>query len=185
MDNYELEKPKVDLDLTLLNKNTSLSEQEKEIVKSIIEADSKQELQKQFDLFNIAQSKKNALRIVKLDELATKAEDEMDRRLTKRSGQMSNRDLLDYHQAINNQIERSRNNMNSLQDKDTIIQVGNSSQTEVNINLGTELSKDSKENVVNAIKSIINILQESEQAANPVVLPDLNEEYVTVVEDNE
>lgn len=174
-DKYEITSKGI-TDVKTLVKESHLLEDEQDIAKSILAADSKEELQKQLDLFNLTQAKKNALRIIKLNSLSTKAEDEMDKRLNK-ANQLSNRDLLDYHNAVNTQIERSKNNMKEpLGMKDSIVQIESpSNHNNITVNLGTELNKDSKENVVNAIKSLMDILQNPEESSNPSVLPEMEE----------
>ena len=54
-------------DLIPLSNVRKLAEEEKSLVNQIIEASSRSDLDKQFELFNINQSKKSALRIIKLN----------------------------------------------------------------------------------------------------------------------
>ena len=126
-----------------------LDEQEEKIVNNIIKAPSQKELQTQFDLFNINKSKKNALRIIKLNSLLDKVEDQAIERFEKRPDQVSNKELLDYMQVVATQIDRSQKFIDTLKDK-PMIKVTDKSQN-VNINIGTELNRDSKERVMDAI----------------------------------
>jgi len=173
------------LDLVLDNNETALdfSSKDKEIIQSIIDADSKAELEKQFALFNINQSKKNALRIIKLEQIMNIAEDQAIDRLTKRPDQISHRELLDYMQIISGQIDRSQKYIDTLPERD-LIQPVNVDKQQININIGTDYTQDNKENVINAVKGIFDIIKQNnaKQAKNDVIdtpitdLSDKNEE---------
>ena len=130
-----------------------LNKEERNLINSIIEAPTKEELQKQFDLFNVNQSKKDALRIIKLNNLLGKVEDQAIERFTKRPDQASNKDLLEYMTVVSNQIDRAQKSINSL-DMSPSIHVSNQ-KNEVNINVGGNLDRDSKEKVMDAIGSLL------------------------------
>ena len=76
----EIEKPET-TDLTVQEEDPL---DEKKIMDGIMKAQDKQELQKQFDLFNLSLSKKNAARVVKVDGISDKALEEIERRISKR-----------------------------------------------------------------------------------------------------
>lgn len=138
-----------------------LDKQEQEIVEKILLAPTQKELQEQFDLFNIAQSKKNALRIIKLNNLLDKVEDQAIERFENRPSQVSNKELLDYMQVVSNQLDRSQKYIDSLKTT-PMINVKNQ-KNEVNINLGTELNSDSKERVIDAINNLLKQLNKAEE----------------------
>ena len=111
---------KVDNDKNLVAADTAkaallpLEEEQKQIVQNIITAPDAKELQAQFELFNISQSKKNALRTIKLNGLLDKIEDQAVERFEKRPDQISNKELLDYMQVVSTQIDRSQKYMETL-----------------------------------------------------------------------
>ena len=142
-----------------------LDEQEEKIVTDIIKAPNQKELQEQFDLFNINQSKKNALRIIKLNSLLDKVEDQAIERFEKRPDQVSNKELLEYMQVVAGQIDRSQKYIETIKDK-PMIKVTDRSQ-QVNINIGTELNRDSKERVMDAIQGLLKQLN-SDQDNNVI-----------------
>ena len=129
-----------------------LDQQEEKIVNEIIKAPTQKELQEQFDLFNINQSKKNALRIIKLNSLLDKVEDQAIERFEKKPDQVSNKELLEYMTVVAGQIDRSQKYIDTLKDK-PMIKVNQ--KNDVTINIGTELNKDSKERVMDAIQGLI------------------------------
>lgn len=131
------------------------------ILSNIVLASNKPELVKQLELFNMNQTKKNAARIIKLEDLLDKVEDEVANRFNKRPDNMSNKEVIDYMTAISAQIDRSQKRVDIMTGDDAIpiSVVGESTENNYNINLGTDLNKDNKENVVDAIKSILGLLQ--------------------------
>lgn len=136
----------------------SLVQVEENLIQSIIEAPSKEALDKQFELFNLNQVKKNALRVVKLNNLLSKIEDQVVARFETRPDQASNRELLDYMDAVSKQIDRSQNF-----NKETLsTEVGGITRknvtTEVNINVAPTINKA---NVVDAISSLLKQVQNS------------------------
>lgn len=138
-----------------------LDKQEEKIISDIIKAPNQKELQEQFDLFNINQSKKNALRIIKLNSLLDKVEDQAIERFEKKPDQVSNKELLEYMQVVAGQIDRSQKYIETIKDR-PMIKVTDKSQT-VNVNIGTELNKDSKERVMDAIQNLLKQLNKKEE----------------------
>ena len=129
---------------------------EQQVVKDIVAAPNKEELEKQFQLFNMNQVKKNALRIIKLNDLLTKVEDQALERFEKRPDQVSNKELLDYMNAVSNQIEKAQNFS-----KETLsTEVGGikikQEKTEVNINVAPVLNRNEKDRVVDVISILLN-----------------------------
>lgn len=153
---------------------------EQQLVERIIEAPTKAELQHQFDLFNINQSKKNALRIIKLNNLLSKVEDQAIERFERRPDQVSNKELLEYMNVVSNQIDRAQKSVDTLS-LHPAIQVTNQ-RNEVNINVGPELDRDSKERVMDAISALLKQVQKNtEQAADYEVI-DVQEAAETIEE---
>ena len=144
-----------------------LDEQEQEIVNQIIKAPTQKDLQTQFDLFNINQSKKNALRIIKLNSLLDKVEDQAIERFEKRPDQVSNKELLEYMNVVAGQIDRSQKFIDTLKDK-PMIKVNNQ-KNEVNINIGTELNRDSKERVMDAIQILLKQLNKTPEDNDKII----------------
>ena len=138
-----------------------MDKQEEKIITDIIKAPNQKELQEQFDLFNINQSKKNALRIIKLNSLLDKVEDQAIERFEKKPDQVSNKELLEYMQVVAGQIDRSQKYIETIKDR-PMIKVTDKSQT-VNVNIGTELNKDSKERVMDAIQNLLKQLNKTEE----------------------
>lgn len=125
----------------------------KEISKEIAKAENKSELDSLYDMFKINDTKKNIFRINKLNNLLDKVTDEAMTRFENRPGEMSNKEVIDYMNAIQNQIERSKNTVDSIKEINAV-QVNNT----VNVNINNEvstLSRESREKIIDAIKNIL------------------------------
>lgn len=143
---------------------------EQQVVKDIVAAPNKEELEKQFQLFNMNQVKKNALRIIKLNDLLTKVEDQALERFEKRPDQVSNKELLDYMNAVSNQIEKAQNFS-----KETLsTEVGGikirQEKTEVNINVAPVLNRNEKDRVVDVISVLLNQMKKPQSRTNDEVV---------------
>ena len=147
-----LENQETELPQRISNKDL-ITTNEKDIVDSIIESPSKDELQKQIDLFNMAQSKKNALRIVKLNSLLDKIEDQAIERFEKRPDQVSNKELLDYMNTISGQIDRAHRQMDSISETPAVSIT--TQKNDVTINVVETLDRTSKERVMDAISNLL------------------------------
>lgn len=145
-----------------------LEEEQKSLITSIVEAPTKEELQRQFELFNINQSKKNALRIIKLNNLLDKVEDQAIERFEKRPDQVSNKELLEYMNVVSNQIDRAQRSVDSLSVTPAIHIAAQ--KNEVNINVGTELDRDSKERVMDAITALLKQVEKSTNPSNNEII---------------
>ena len=153
---------------------------EQQLVERIIEAPTKAELQHQFDLFNMNQSKKNALRIIKLNNLLSKVEDQAIERFERRPDQVSNKELLEYMNVVSNQIDRAQKSVDTLSLRPAI-QVTNQ-RNEVNINVGPELDRDSKERVMDAISALLKQVQKNTEQAAEYEVIDVQEAAETIEE---
>lgn len=182
LESEEIEKPET-TDLTVKEEDWL---DEKKIMDGIMKAQDKQELQKQFDLFNLSLSKKNAARVVKVDGISDKALEEIERRISKRPSNISTKELLEMVQVLSSHAERSKKMVDQLDEKDMIRPTTGPvlPTTGYTINIGTNIDKDGKNNVVNAIKEILEITKNS-SSNNTTILPDLNGSDPIIEVDND
>lgn len=157
-----------------------------DLIGRIFDADTKDELQKQFDLFNINQSKKNAIRAIKLRQLLDTVETQAIERFKRHPDQVSNKELLDYISVIADQIDKAQKSISDI-DKNIKTPVINNQKNEVNINLGPELDRDSKERVVDAISTLIHqiALNNNQNKSEIVETPIIIDNYEINQEDSE
>ena len=151
-----------------------VKEEQKNLVKTIIDASSQKELESQLDAFNLAQSKGNALRVIKLNDLLTKVEDQAIARFNRRPDEISNKELLEYMQVVSTQIDKSQQRLIDTQTvlKPTVQVVNN--KNEVNVNVGPKLNRESKEKVIDAVSNLIRSL--NKQAAEVKINSDEDED---------
>lgn len=169
----------------------TLDEEQQQLLKQIIAAPTQQELQAQIDLFNLSQAKKDALRVVKLNTLLGKVEDQAIERFTKRPDEVSNKELLEYMTVVSGQIDRSQKYIDAIKEK-TVIKATqiNKGDTNVNINIGTDLDKEGKEHVIDAIQGLLKQLQNQEtpnvqDVIDAAIDVDLSENEENIVYNNE
>lgn len=129
-----------------------------ELSKQIAKVDTKSELDALYDAFKINDTKKNVFRINKLNSLLDKITEEATARFEQRPGEMSNKEVIDYMNAVSNQIDRSKSTLSQIKDVN-LTQVNNT----VNVNIDnkeTSLSRESREKVIDFIKDILKNSQE-------------------------
>lgn len=116
------------------------------------------------NMFNNYQIKKNIVRNIKFDGLLDKVQEEMVRRFENRPGEFSNQDLLSYLKEVQSAVEKSNKCLSTIEDLTPVINLN-----QVNIESKEEvLSKESRERVTDAVKSILARLSKEEQ--EPIVI---------------
>ena len=101
-------------------------------------------------LFNWNLSKKNVARLLKLNNLYDNITDQMEARVLKRPDQFSNDDLLNYLKTLQNAIDGSNKQLQSIEEPPpTIIQ----NNTQINVTVGDEFSRESRDRILKAIQA--------------------------------
>lgn len=101
-------------------------------------------------LFNWNLSKKNVARLLKLNNLYDNITDQMEARVLKRPDQFSNDDLLNYLKTLQNAIDGSNKQLQSIEEPPpTIIQ----NNTQINVTVGDEFSRESRDRILRAIQA--------------------------------
>lgn len=111
------------------------------------------------DMFNWNMSKKNILRLQKLNGLYDSITDQMLERVDKRADQFSNSDLLDYVKTIQSAIDINTKNLATVQDPPMIVQQNN---TQINVNVADSFDSESKARILAAVQQTL------QQAKKPV-----------------
>ena len=135
--------------VALVNNKKSLDKSSEDLIKNIVLEQDPDRLKDLVSLFNTVQSKKNIVRVDAFSKLLDKISDQMIERIEKKPGEFSNKDLLDYLNAVRSAMDKSDivpENINM-----PVIQ----NNTQVNLNIDTGLSKESKERVADAVNSIL------------------------------
>lgn len=115
------------------------------------------------ELFNWNLSKKNAIRLLKLNGLYDKITDQMIERFNRRAGEFSNADLLNYLQTIENSMEKTQKGLSNAEEQKQI-QIQNN--TQVNVNVVDTFDSESKDRIAEAIKAILGDTAEDKNVIN-------------------
>lgn len=150
----------------------SLEDSTKQVVENMLNSKDQAEYKSLIDLFNLNQSKKNALRIVKLNELLGNIEDQAIKRIQETPDQMSNKDLLEYLKTIEESIDRSQKYVDKVEDK-PMIQLNQQNIT-INDSKVNGLDRESREKVLEVVNSILKEIQENNEE-NIIDVEDLKE----------
>lgn len=157
-------------EVATIDSNELIRKTAEELTLSIAKAESKEELEALYQKFNINNTKKNALRITQLNNLLDQVNEQAVERFNRRPETISNKEILDYMNAIQNQIERSQRTVDGIKDM-TAIQVNNTQNNTVNIHVKDTdipyLSKDSRDRITDLVASI---LQESNTVKNEDII---------------
>jgi hypothetical protein len=105
-------------------------------------------------LFNLNQSKRNVIRVMKLNSLLDKVSDSMIERFKNRPGEFSNKDLLDYMTTVQNAIDRANKSLDLTETPPTI-SLNQQNNVNINVSAADNLDRDSKERITAAIKAIL------------------------------
>lgn len=149
-------------EITLIQNNQiDLNQTDNQLITQIKNAKTKEELEPLYQQFNINNTKKNAIRISQLNDLLDKVNQQAIERFTKRPDEISNKEVLDYMNAVQNQIERSQKIVDGVKDINAV-QVNNT----INLNMGSDkdldLNKESRNKIASIIKDILNNDKKSE-----------------------
>lgn len=106
------------------------------------------------NLFNLNIAKKNMVRVMQLNDMLDKVNEQALARLNKRPDEISNKELLDFMTAIQGSIEKSTKILDTV-DTTPIIQL-TQQNNEVNINVTDTLDREAKTKVLDAIKALLN-----------------------------
>ena len=124
------------------NKLLSLTTPTEELTNRILSEEDIDEFNKIKNLFDLNMKKKEILRLNKLNDLQDLTVNEMSERLSKKSGEFSNQDLLGYFKTIQDTIGKSNTSMDDV-DMSSIRVIQN--QLNININKDNQLPRESKQ----------------------------------------
>ncbi len=145
---------------------TNIDSKNKKIAQKILDAEDLDELKDLTALFNINNQKRNALRILKMNNLLDDVTDNIIQRFEKNPHNFSNDDLLKYLQVTENAIDRATKNLNMVEETPAIQMMQNN---QVNININDGLDRESRLRVTDTVKQILNKLSTMTDSDNSVI----------------
>lgn len=149
-----------------------INQQAKEIAEQIVQETSLEKVKDLTHLFNLNMSKKNALRVMSMDNLVDKVTAQIEARFEKYPDNFSNTELLNYLQVLQSSIEKANKNL-SLVDETPAIQLN---QNNVNINIVDNMSRESRERVAAFLKQALNGQIKNEEESSTIILEEEVEE---------
>lgn len=129
-----------------------LENSSEEVVSKLIESQDADEIQRLTQLFNVNQLKKDALRVLKLNDILDKLDDQVAERVEKYPDQFSNADLLNYVNAVQQNISKSAQSVGTL-NQTPLIQFNQQNNISVE---GAELNRESREKIVDIVRQFLN-----------------------------
>ena len=136
--------------------NKDLNQESLEILAQIIEEKDEDKTRDLTYLFNVNQNKKTMVRMDKLSGLQDGLVDQFVKRIAERPDEISNKELMDGLRIVQDIIERGQRQVSGVDQPMPMIQV-NQQNTSINVGTeGTELNRESRERVKNAVLGLIN-----------------------------
>ena len=145
---------------------TNIDEKVTSLVNEVLEEPDVSKTKDLISLFNWNMSKKNMLRILKLNNLYDDVTDQMIKRFAYKPDQFSNDDLLNYMKTVQGAITSSSKMIEEMEEPAPAIIQNN---TQINVNVGDSFSRESRERILAAIQAT---LQAAQTIENPVETTD-------------
>lgn len=137
--------------------NDELNQESKTLLSQIIAETDDKKTQDLTYLFNINQNKKTMVRMDKLSGLQDDLVDQFVKRIAERPDEISNKELMDGLRIVQDIIERGQRQVSGVDQPQPLIQV-NQQDNSVHITDGTELNRESRERVKNAVLGLLSDL---------------------------
>ena len=128
-------------------------------------------------LFNINIAKKEMSRAMQQDELLDIIINQAKERLSKRPDEHSTKDLLDYYNAFQSNLDKSRNYIDKVEESPTI-QFNDNKNITVNVQT-IGLGRDANEDVIDAVQEVVAGLKDKQslqEFVNSLEVPKVNKE---------
>lgn len=143
-----MDEEKDSIDIVPLNTEST------ELVKNIVEENDSKKVKDLTELFNLNQSKRNVIRVMKLNTLLDNVSDTMLDRFEKRKDEFTNKDLLEYMTVVQNAIDKANKSVDLI-DQSPMIHINEQNNVNIITDDISSLNRDSKIKVAEAIKSIL------------------------------
>lgn len=149
---------------TLQSVTTKFQKDADDLVIDIIESENPDTIKQLINMFNLAQTKKSVLRMATYNSLLDNVTDQMQERVNKRADQFSNKELLEYLNSIGGMMEKAQKNITNI-DSVPAITINQQNNT-INVLDGdtSGFTKESRQNIANAVKSILSRIQKEQSS---------------------
>lgn len=156
--------------------NQDLNQESLELLNQIITEKDEDKARDLTYLFNINQNKKTMVRMDKLSGLQDGLVDQFVKRIAERPDEISNKELMDGLRIVQDIIERGQRQVSGVDQSMPMIQV-NQQNTSINVGTeGTELNRESRERVKNAVLGLLSGLAAQTQIPSQTYIEAESEE---------
>lgn len=153
--------------LTVVEENpVTLVSDKDDILKKVFEADNIDELKDLTNLFGISLTKKEIARASRESDLLDKLLEIASDRINTKGEFLSHDELLDYLRTFQSNVDKSKRTLNDEIDKSSVRVQNTKNEININVNTGTELSRDSREKVLDVVNAILKQSQENKVLLN-------------------
>ena len=134
------------------------------LVLDIIDTEDPKAIKSLVDMFNLAQVKKSVIRMSTMDDLLDGITDQMKQRILKNANMFSNKDILDYMNAVTGAMDKAQKNITAV-NAEPVINFNQQNNTVVINNEGPadKLSRESREKIGNAVQSMLAYFQAQQE----------------------
>lgn len=139
----------------------------------------KQKMQAIEQQFNEIQRKKQLARISKLSDVQDMLTDQFYQRISQRPDEISNKEMLDGMKVVQDLMEKNQKHAEVAEEIPQLIQIN---QTEVNV--GSNLNRDSRERVKNAVLGLLSSINNAQQAPEETEIIEAKAEDISEEEEN-
>lgn len=129
-----------------------LDEKTRDIAQKILDEEDVDKIKDLTALFNLNAQKRNVMRVIKMNNLLDKVTDQVIERFDKTPDNFTNDDLVKYIQVTENAIDKANKNLNLVEETPAIQLL---QQNQVNINIDNTLDRESRERVLDFVKSAL------------------------------
>lgn len=158
-------------ELLNLEEDTSLidivKEKDNELIDSILQEKDIDKLKDLTHVFNAFQAKRQILRANALNDVQDALVAQMARRLQETPNNFNNNDIAMWMKTVQQALDSTQTNIKGIDDVPTIV---NQNNTQINVNVEDNLSKESREKIMGALQAILGSVKDTE--INDVLVSD-------------
>lgn len=137
----------------ILTKTTAdLKTNTEDVVSQLVQSSEADEIKRLTQLFNVNQMKKDAIRTVKLNDMLDKLDTKILDRIENSVDDMSNRDLIDYVNTVQQSISKSAQNVANI-NQTPLIQF-NQQNNVVNVGQG-QFTRESRGKIIDIVQQLL------------------------------
>jgi len=140
----------------------SVADGHKDLAKKLEEAKSMSEFKDVISEFNVSMVKRSMVRANTQNDLLDDILEKVKERVENHHDEMSNKELLEYMEAMQNAVAESRKQVSTVADEPPI--TINNTKNEVNVNIADGMSHESRERVLMAVRKMLDMAKQQNVA---------------------